>query len=475
MEWIQEEFGTIDCKDVRRNARFFHLATAWWTHLAASVAAVCQQGWAETMAAYRLVKSKYVTLAVILAPHQTMTLRRVQAEPVVLAIQDTTELDYTGKPIARQTQASEGVGPLSPKRVGCLAHVQYVVTPDRRPLGVWRVTMLVRTVLQGITRTQAHRRKPLEDKESVRWRDGYRDACALATQAPTTKVVSVADREGDLYEIYAEAAAATGTADWVIRACQDRMVHLVGQQRAVRLKLLLGLSPRRALVTLEVPAVPGRCARQAVCARYALTVTLRPPHRVGQKLSPVTVHVVNVRELAPPSGEDRIDWVLLTSLSINTLPDIRRVIAYYAARWEIEVFFRILKTGCHVEQLQLHTRSRLLACLGLCLVLAWRLHWLARLGQLTPTVPCSVAFAPEEWHVIAMLATGDAAPAVAPPLGTVVRWLAQLGGFLGRTGDGTPGAEVLWRGWLRVQAAITLYSLLQSEMRQPDARSPQVC
>ncbi len=465
MEWLADEFATINCRDARRNARFQQFATAWWHALAASISAVCRQGWADTMGAYRLLRSKDVTLEVILAPHQAMTLRRAQQEPVVLAIQDTTELDYTGKPIARQT--TDGVGPLnSTTRVGLLAHVLYLVTPERRPLGVWRCTILVRTALQHLARTRAHKQQPFAVKESARWRDGYQAACTLAAQAPTTQVISVADREGDIYELYVEAAQASAGADGVIRANQDRAVRVAGRKKALPLRVLLGLSPRRALATVEMTAAPGRSARQAVCAVHTLTITLRPPARPDGKLPPVTVHVVSVRELAPPTGEDRVEWVLLTSLPLTALPDLLRVIQYYAARWTIEVFFRILKTGCKVEHLQLQTRSRLLPCLGLCLVLAWRLQWIVRLGQLTPTAPCTGVFASEEWHVLALLAApGHACPAVPPDLGTALRWLAQIGGFWGRKGDGPPGAEVLWRGWQRIREAVTLYDLLQRGAR----------
>jgi len=459
MDWIQEEFGAIDCRDQRRNRRFQQVAAAWWQGVSVSVSDVCRQGWAETMAAYRLVKSKFVTLEVVLGPHQAMTLARARQEPVVLAIQDTTECDYTGKPIARQT--SDGVGPLnSSTRVGLLAHVSYLVTPDRRPLGVWRCLTLVRTALQDKARTRAHKRQPLAEKESARWYAGYQAACALATQAPATQVVSLADREGDIYEIYVEAATTHTAAAWIIRACQDRAVRVVGRKNTLALRLLLGLSPLRALATCAVPAAPGRTARQAVCAVRTLTVTLRPPDRPDGKLAPVTVQVVSVRECDPPAGEERLEWVLLTSLPITELPDVLRVVQYYAARWEIEVFFRVLKTGCKVEHLQAHTLSRLLPYFGLCLVMAWRLQWLVRLGQVTPDMPCTEAFTEHEWQVIAVLATAQAPPAEAPALGTVLGWLAKLGGFVGRKQDGTPGAEVLWRGWQRIQEAVRLYDLL---------------
>jgi hypothetical protein len=464
VDWIAEEFAALDCRDQRRNTRFRQLASAWWHTLETSISGVCRQGWAEAMAGYRLIKSKYVTLEVILAPHRAMTLARARCEAVILAIQDTTECDYSGRPIA--TAPTDGVGPLNTlRRVGFFAHVLYLVTPARQPVGLWACTTLVRTALQNKTRTREHKRQPLAEKESVRWLAGYQAACALAVEAAPTRVVSLADREGDIYEIFVEADKATARAAWVIRANQDRAVRIAGRKKALPLRLLLGLSPRRALATLTVPAAPGRTARQAVCAVHAETVTVRPPYRPDGKLATVTLQAVSVRELQPPPGEARIEWVLLTSLPIAELPDLLQVIHYYAARWEIEVFFRILKTGCRVEELQQHTLSRLLPCFGLCLILAWRLHWLMRLGQLTPEVPCTVAFAPVEWQVLAVLATGQSPPPTPPSVGTALRWLATVGGFLGRKHDGHPGAEVLWRGWQRAREAIRLQGLLHQGVR----------
>ncbi len=466
MPWIDEEFGALASGDVRHTHRLLRLVAAWWGRLAGSVARACQ-GWAEQMAAYRLFASPRITLAVILAPHQAATRARVQAEPVVLDIQDTTVLDYTGKPIARTPGA---VGPLTyDGQRGLLAHIRLLVTPDHRPLGVALVTLWARTVLQAVTQTRSNKRRLLADKESARWLTGYQQACAVATDAPDTQVISIADREGDLYEVYQAAVTAADAADgrraaWLVRACQDRAVIVGDGTRTRSLRLQLALAPCVGLATVAVPAGPGRAARTATCTVRVATVTLRPPWRPGGvRLAPVAVTVVAVRESAPPSATDRLEWVLLTSLPVTTVPDVQRVIGYYACRWEIEVFFRLLKSGCQVEALPFQTRARLEPCLGLCLVLAWRLHAVTRLGQQTPTAPCTVALADAEWRVLALLVTRQPPPRVPPSLGQAVRWLAQLGGFAGRTGDGDPGPLTLWRGWQRIQEAVTLQRLYEEQ------------
>ena len=225
---------------------------------------------------------------------------------------------------------------------------------------------------------------------------------------------------------------------------------------------MLTLAPVLGYATLTVPAGPGRTARTANLLVKAQEVTFRPPYRPGKTLPRVTVHAVLVREVDPPSGEAPIEWMLLTSLPIATRADVLHVIQYYACRWEIEVFFRLWKSGCHVEEVQLHTRDRLAPCLALCAVLAWRLHYLGRLEQAHPEALCTQVLTDEEWTVIALLATGEC-PATPPSLATVLRWLAKIGGFAGRRADGSPGPLVLMRGWLRIQEAVRLLRLQQGK------------
>jgi hypothetical protein len=457
MTWYEEEFAGISLKDRRRTRRFLRVVSAWWARLSPSIAGICQ-GWAEQMAAYRLIACRLVTMLAVLAPHRRMTVMRVQAEPVVLVPQDTTELVYEGKPIAK---IPGEVGPLNTdRRVGLQAHLSYAMTPDRRPLGVLGMYLWMRIGLFDKARTRAHKQQPFAEKESYRWYHGYRKACALQRLCPATQVISISDREGDIYEILMEPQIHPEGADFIIRANHDRAV-VQGRRgdRSQTLHMRLHFSPILGYAMLDVPAGPKRTARKAQLTVQAQKVTLRPPYRPDRKLPRVTVNAVMVREVGPPPGEDPIEWVLLTTLPIAALGDIQRIIQYYGCRWEIEVFFRLWKSGCHVEEFQLQTRERLAPCLALCAVLAWRLHWVCRLGQADPDTPCTVAFTEREWVVISLLAT-EQRPSEPPTIAQVLAWLAQLGGFSGRKADGSPGPLVLMRGWLSVQSGFRMYDLI---------------
>lgn len=454
MQTLDDEFADV-FGDQRLTQRCHLLAHRLWAQLQASVTQACQ-GWAEVMAAFRFFENHRVTLATILEGHRRASLARVQQIPEVLAIQDTTDVAYPQRKIT-------GLGPLTtPTFTGLLWHMTFLVTPDRVPLGVWTAETLVRQAL-GRKKSGVRKQEPIEKKESGRWLRGYHAACSLQHQAPQTRVISIADREGDIYEIFATAHSASqgaqNAADWLIRTTGDRVVLPSEGGRPQSLRLVLALAPVLATGALAVAAAPGRRARLAQVQLKTVTVTLRPPYRKDRKLPPVTLTVVVLREQGAPPEETPLQWMLLTSLPMNGVTDACALIARYAARWDIEVFFRTWKTGCRIEALQLMTRERLEPCLGLYAVLTWRVLYLSRLARACPDLPASLVLSPEELQAIAVLALH---PRYGPPplqfIGQAIRALARLGGFLERTSDGEPGVETLWRGIGKIAPLITAWA-----------------
>jgi Transposase Tn5 dimerisation domain len=160
---------------------------------------------------------------------------------------------------------------------------------------------------------------------------------------------------------------------------------------------------------------------------------------------------VLVREESPPPGVEPIEWLLLTDLPVETFEDACRVVSYYSCRWQVEVFFRIYKSGCRVEEIGLETEARLKPCLSLYLIVAWRVLWLTMLGRTSPELPCDQVFAEEEWRSVWTIVHEQPAPALAPSLNEMIGLVASLGGHLGRTKDGPPGPQVLWIGIQRMR------------------------
>src|SRR5262249_12092662 len=176
----------------------------------------------------------------------------------------------------------------------------------------------------------------------------------------------------------------------------------------------------------------------------------RGPGAGGARPPPVEVTVIYAQERRPPKGEEPVEWLLLTSLPVEDFLSACTIVRWYRSRWEIEVFFRVFKQGCQVEQLRLQTKPRLVNAIAIYLIVAWRIHTITRLSRAYPEVSCEVVFEPQEWQTIYTMHYRRRPPQEPPPLREMVRCLARLGGFLARTGDGEPGVQTLWQGYQRL-------------------------
>jgi hypothetical protein len=447
-DWIDDELKTLDLGDDQLNRRQKLILDRFAAKPSASIPGACR-GWTETKGAYRFFAHPRVTAEEVLRPHSDATLARIAEHPVVLLPQDTTELDFS-----RPKKPVKGAGPLSyEERTGFFQHVQLPVTPERLPLGVLDVLTWGRDP-EDYGKNDRRKTKPIEEKESYRWLLGYRRACAVAAAVPATQIISISDREGDIYECFVEAQAIEGPrADWIIRACQDRSTPERSDEDETFIKLRQVVGSRTPLgrLKVQVPRSADGPAREALMTVRSATLELKPPDRVGRKLPPVTVNAVWIREESAPVGIKPIEWLLLTSLPVDDFEAAARVVDYYGCRWPIEIFFRIYKSGCRIEKIQLDGEDNLLPCLSLYLIVAWRVHWLTMLGRTCPDLACDVVFAEEEWRSVWTIVRREPAPAVAPPLNEMIGLVASLGGYLGRKHDGPPGAQVLWIGIQRMR------------------------
>ena len=419
-----------------------------------SIPAACR-GRAEVQAAYRFFDQPRVTPDRLLAPHVAATRRRLAAEPVVVVAQDTTEIDLTrpGRVVG---------GPLGDgRRSGFFSHVLLAATPRGVPLGLLADRTWARDPAAAGRPPARHKRRPLAEKESARWVEGYRHCCAAARALPGVEVVCVSDSEGDVYELFAEAAAQRHAAKFVVRACQPRCLAGGGRrsvQDCVAAAPVLG-TRRVAVAKRDAPPSEtrrrrtARRGRAAVLTTQVAAVTPRPPRRPGGELPAVAVTVVLAREVSPPEGEEPVEWLLLTDVPAATLADAERVLELYQQRWLIETYFRVLKGGCGVEKLQLEAPGRLLNALALYKVVAWRVLLVTMAGRDCPDLPCDAVLDEAEWKAVYVAVLRTRLPETPPPLGEMVRLIARLGGHLGRTSDPPPGAQAMWIG---LQQARTL-------------------
>jgi len=482
--WVVEEMKTVDLKDERLNDRLGEVLSQLGAHPTASIPAACG-GYAEMAGAYRLFDNEKVRFENVLQPHIAATRRRIAAQPLVIAAQDTTELDLT-----RPEQQVAGAGPLDngPRR-GVFLHPLHIFTPDGTPLGTLSAKVWVRDdepLLPREERAARRKQTPIEEKESQRWIDMLREARAEARLLPTTRFVCVADSEADIYELLAEAQAEPREVEWIVRACQNRALQNGGkaadssdleETAAAHLREQLLQQPVLFTNTIQVRGRQAKVAcsqrgreqprrsRTAVVEVRAVCVALRAPWRPDRKLPNVSVNAVLVREIDPPAGEAPVEWLLLTSLPIDTVAQVRQVIQYYCVRWMIEVFFRTLKSGCRVEQRRFEKLDRLLPCLAVYLIVAWRTLYVCRLGRSCPDISCEAVFEAAEWKSVYRVVRGRRPPSTPPRLSEMVRMVAQLGGYVNRKRAAEPGPQTVWLGLQRMHDMALCWQLFGPEAK----------
>lgn len=458
---IGAELATIDLGDKRLNRRSVKVLERLAAQPQACTNAVCQ-GWKETIAAYRLYDNAKVSPEKILAPHQEATRERIREQATVLIVQDTTEFDLTPHP-PRDARCLD-----KSYRFGFYDHTSLAVTPEQVCLGVVGQEQFDRSA-ESLGKTDERASLPIEEKESYRWLKGYRLACDIARDCPDTQIVSVADREADIYDIFVEAQQQEYAADFVIRAKEDRATperdEAAGPAVYRKVRDEVQASPVRVRRTIALVQTPKREAREAQLEIRAMQVTVKPPH-ARSSMPQVTQNVVLAEEVGGPGDGTDVSWLLITSLPIDTEEQILTVLQYYLARWIIEVYFRVLKTGCTVEQMQLETMHRLKNCLAFYKIIAWRVLYLTYLNRECPDLPCDVVFADGEWHAVWQVVKREPPPKTPPRLGEFIKLLAALGGYNNRAKEPPPGPQVLWSGLRRMIDFAISWAAYQQVQRQ---------
>jgi len=452
-DWIEAELGGADVGDARLTARLLQITGTFYQKPTANIPQACGSV-KSAKATYRFLDNEKVEWPAILAPHYSATEVRIREHRVVLAAQDTTTLNYSTHP------QTEGLGPIGDSEhvLGLVAHDTMTFTTEGVPLGLLDLQCWSRSEIGS---SKERHSKPIEDKESFKWVQSYRAVSQVQNRCRKTTLVVVGDRESDIHEIFAEQAATPHGAQLLIRAERSRNRQVLdGDDNHESLWHVLEQQPIIDERELLVPPSEERKARKAVLAVRTAAVVLKPPSRKPH-LAPVPVWAVLAREMNAPEGVEPLEWMLLTTVQVKHKDDAFQRLSWYARRWGIEVYHRILKSGCCVEARQLENSRRLSNCLAIDLIVAWRIFHIVTMGEQTPDVPCTIYFAPSEWRALVTFVTKTKVPPPQPPsLNEAVRMLATLGGHLGRKHDRHPGAEVLWRGMARladIDAAYELY------------------
>jgi hypothetical protein len=450
--WIENEAVGCQFRDVRHGKRLRQLLEQFSSRIGATTPWAAQD-WASTKAAYRFFANDQISEANILAGHFASTQERCAAISgfPLLVLHDTTELSYRHEdvaPIGMVVKTRIDKGKLSRPRYhtscGILMHSSLAVTVAGQPLGLAAIKFWNRDRFHGANRLKCRinpTRVPIAKKESIRWLENLRQSTELLNDPG--RCVHIGDRESDIYELFC-LARELGT-HFLVRTCVDRLAGDGGHTVGVEMKRL----PVQGLHRVEVRDKRGEYSTAVLEIRYR-GLTVCPPIGKQKQYPSLLLTAIHAREKEKPKGRERIDWKLLTDLPVRSLKEAAEKLNWYAQRWKIETFHKILKSGCKAEEARLRTAERLVNLVAILCVLSWRIFSLTMLNRTRPDALPDEVFTELEQYLLDELAPNKPTASPRPTLAHYIVKLARLGGYLARTHDPPPGNTVVWRGLFRL-------------------------
>jgi hypothetical protein len=449
--WIDQELAGCEFQDERLTKRFEKLFRQLSGGIGQSIPWACQD-WTNTKAAYRFFANERVSESAILAGHFQATEKRLASGVwPILMLHDTTELSFHRKDVAAvgmttrmPTRKLDGK-PQHHNVCGILMHSSLAVTLDGLPLGLTAIKFWSRDKFYGCNQMKKRinpTRIPIEQKESYRWLENVRQSTALL-QEPD-RCVHIGDRESDIYELFCTAQS-LGT-HFLLRTCVDRLAgdgkHTIAAEMAeVRVQ---------GLHRVQVQDRKGNASEAVLEIRYR-RIRVLPPINKSKQYPELLLTVIHAQERGAPKGRDRVDWKLITDLPVTSRKEAIEKLRWYSLRWKIEVFHKVLKSGCKAEASKLRTASRLANLISVLAILSWRIFWLTMMNRAALDAAPEVAFTALEIKLLDRLVSDKLGANVrSRSLSTYLAKLARLGGYLARSSDPPPGNMLVWRGLSRL-------------------------
>lgn len=504
---IRYEFSGIDFGDKRLNARFLYICDCFEKRPNSTIHG-CFTSAREMKAAYRWLSNEKVNAEFILLYHRARVLERTKEHDIILHIQDTTEMNFN------QRKQIEGMGRLrTDKDQGFFMHTTIAVTPERVTLGVVQNKIYIRNTIMTHEERKEAIKRPIEDKESMRWLESFRYTNETAKIFPEKLLINVGDREGDFFELFEEAqkahegiASFRGKAHILVRAKRNRNINL-DEENASEIpkkrgrknkeeksempleflvensnitdefmnlqalsddisasedskKLVKFLKKQPVLTNMKFDIVSKGIKKRTVfqSVRIANIKLDPPPHLKGHKK--VSLVAILCTEDHPPKGQKPIEWMFLTTLPVSQnggkdsiKPET--VIQFYLCRWNIELIFKILKSCCDVEGFQFESIDKYLICISIYFILATRLLMIIHKSREKPNLLCTTLFSREEWRMAYIMADKKLTR-MTPTLRDITHIIAALGGFKKTKKYPEPGFLTLFRGFHFLLSGICL-------------------
>lgn len=439
-EWVTEEFGGADLGDERRTERLVELVCALSETPGGALSQACPDT-ASLRAAMRFFDNPRFEDVAMLQAHLEQTARRMRVLPVVYVPQDTTSVNYSG------LRKTKGTGPIShsDNAHGLLLHSSLAITPERVSLGLIHQRIWARPAEK---RPEAARRHlPLEQKESVKWIEGLRALNKIAPHCPETTLVSITDREGDLYNMFVEPREKN--VELLIRGAHNRTTKTEDAKDQIWSALRKEPIVASMVVTIgkreKQPARQAHLSIQFKKVEIVESKWMRESKEYSTGVDQVSIWVVLAEEKHPPAGRKGVCWLLYSSRPVESAEQATEAVKAYGTRWVIEVWHKTLKSGLNIEAIQADNGVRLARNLSLMSVIGWRIHHImTRSRGVESGEPCTVCFEEDEWKAAWCRHHGSASPPTEPPrLRDFVRMLCKLSGFIGQKSEGEPGPKRL--------------------------------
>ena len=449
-DWIDREAAGCEFRDARLGRRFRKLLGQIGGAMGESIPLACQD-WANAKAAYRFFSNDRISEADILSGHFQSTRERTLAtDGPVLVLHDTTEFSYkreSADAIGITKRINNGRDKTGRPRThtvcGILMHSSLAVTTEGLPLGLTAIKFWTRKKFKG---TDALKKKinptrvPIEKKESVRWLQNVQQSTALL--GDPGRCVHIGDRESDIYELFCTAREAD--THFLVRTCVDRLAGDGNHTIADEMKEVAV----KGLHRIEVRDSNGDPDEAVLEIRYR-EMRVLPPIGKQKRYPALTLTVIHAEERGTPKKRKRIEWKLITDLSVASRADAIEKLEWYALRWKIEMFHKILKSGCKAEDSKLRTAQRLTNLIAVFCILSWRVFWMTMLNRSIPEASPALALTATEIAVLDRVVS-DKSKGRRKPISHYLIKIARLGGYLARANDPPPGNTVMWRGLSRL-------------------------
>jgi hypothetical protein len=385
---------------------------------------------------YRLLSNNKFSLDKLAEESRKTTIKRILDHETVLAIQDTTDINLNGH------KKTEGLGYSSEHVLGVKVHNCIVVTPEGLPLGLLGQSYETREEAKSKLSKSEKAARSIDEKESYRWLEMLRDSTKDIPK--NVNVITICDREGDFYELYA--AAMEIEKDFVIRVVHDR-------KTAENEKVIQKVRNKRACgqVTVNIPRNTrnNRPAREALMEVACCSVKVLKPNIINSRnvLDSIQMNIVRITEISVKNGEEKIEWILATSLPVTNADDAIKIVEYYVQRWKIERFHFVMKSGCNVGKIQQRDYKKITAVIFMKSVIAMFIMAITYVGRILPDMQCNAFFDDDEWKALYKIVNKTKyAPDEPYSLADAIMYLGTLGSYKRAPSDGPPGLKSIWKG-----------------------------